>query len=219
MVRAYLGNTVLNKLFLGSTQINDTPFTSYVDYFTYLNAGYDISYVGTGSTWYDISGNNNDATLTNSPTYGTTGSIGFIEFGSTQNADLGQLLSDSDLATNFEMAAWVYIDSLPTSSRATILSRSGSYQLYVSSSGYLDFEVNDNGTTENFSDNGTFSQLLVPTGSWFCTQIGFNGATTTIELNDNTSVSTNLGIPTTGSAVTDKIGTDRDWETTSCRYK
>lgn len=37
----------------------------------YLDGGNIKSYAGSGTDWYDISGNGNDATLTNGPTYST----------------------------------------------------------------------------------------------------------------------------------------------------
>ena len=42
----------------------------------YLDANYTASYPGTGSTWFDLSGNGNNFTLYNSPTY-IKGAIGF----------------------------------------------------------------------------------------------------------------------------------------------
>lgn len=56
----------------------------------YLDAQNPRSYSGTGSTWYDISGNNNHATLYNSPTYGNgvftfNGSTQYVRTANTLN--------------------------------------------------------------------------------------------------------------------------------------
>ena len=47
-----------------------------------LDAANKKSYPGTGTTWQDLSGNGNDATLVNSPTFGTTNG-GRFEFDGT----------------------------------------------------------------------------------------------------------------------------------------
>jgi len=60
-----------------------------------LDSGNSSSYSGTGSTWYDISGNGNNATLFNSPTYSSSYS-GILQFDDTSleyatAPDLGDL--------------------------------------------------------------------------------------------------------------------------------
>ena len=45
----------------------------------WLDASNPASYSGSGTTWADISGNGNDQTLVNSPTY-TAGTPGYFEF-------------------------------------------------------------------------------------------------------------------------------------------
>lgn len=52
-----------------------------------LDAGDSSSYGGTGSTWNDISGNSRNATLSNSPTFTSSGSASYFTFnGSNQKA-------------------------------------------------------------------------------------------------------------------------------------
>lgn len=65
-----------------------------------LDAGKSTSYSGSGTTWYDISGNGNDGTLTNGPTYDSAnkGSIVFDGVNDyvaipSFNADSNQALS------------------------------------------------------------------------------------------------------------------------------
>lgn len=48
----------------------------------YLDSSNPLSYPGVGDTWFDLSGNNNDATLLNSPTFSSSFS-GVIEFDDT----------------------------------------------------------------------------------------------------------------------------------------
>ena len=44
----------------------------------YLDAANEKSYPGSGTTWYDLSGNGNDVTLINNPTYSTNNNGSFI---------------------------------------------------------------------------------------------------------------------------------------------
>lgn len=61
------------------------------DLVLHLDAGDTNSYSGTGTTWYDLSGNGNDATLINGPTY-SSDSGGFISFdGSNNYADISSI--------------------------------------------------------------------------------------------------------------------------------
>jgi hypothetical protein len=54
----------------------------------YLDAGNVLSYSGSGSTWTDLSGNSNTATLTDSPTYDSSNSGSLLFNGSTQWATI-----------------------------------------------------------------------------------------------------------------------------------
>ena len=73
-----LTNTVFGQNFTGGTQaktyLNTNGYwTSYSEYpsslLLYLDSGNSLSYAGTGSVWYDLTSNDNNADLFNSPTY------------------------------------------------------------------------------------------------------------------------------------------------------
>jgi hypothetical protein len=53
-----------------------------------LDAANLKSYPGTGTTWFDVSGNNNNGTLTNGPTYGTNNN-GVINFDGSNDMIVG----------------------------------------------------------------------------------------------------------------------------------
>jgi len=65
----------------------------------HLDAGVTSSYPGSGSTWYDITANNNDFTLTNSPTYSSANGGKFQFNGTNQYATGGPNLSTSNCTT------------------------------------------------------------------------------------------------------------------------
>jgi hypothetical protein len=72
-----------------------------------LDAGNRASYAGTGTTWYDLSGNNLNGTLINGPTYSGTGSSTIITTDGTD--DYIEVLDNSLLdfgANNFTVEFW-----------------------------------------------------------------------------------------------------------------
>ena len=76
------------------------------------DAGFVGSYPTTASTWYDISGNSNNGTLTNGPTYSSSNG-GTIVFDGTNDYVNGPGIS-SQLTGNITVEAWIYITSGPS---------------------------------------------------------------------------------------------------------
>ena len=67
-----------------------------------IDSGYVPSYPTTGSTWYDLSGNVNNGTLENSPTFSSSNNGYFTFNGTTQAATLTSL----NLQQNFTLDGW-----------------------------------------------------------------------------------------------------------------
>jgi hypothetical protein len=85
-----------------------------------LDAGNTKSYPGSGTTWTDLSGNGNNGTLTNGPTYSSDdgGSIvfdGVNDFGEAARSD------DFDFGTgNLTIESWVYITEYDAQATALV---------------------------------------------------------------------------------------------------
>jgi hypothetical protein len=122
-----------------------------------LDAGFDPSYPNTGSTWYDLSGNTRNGTLTNGPTFNSSnsGSIVFdgVDDYTSVNTTIGNAIS-SISTTSF----WLYRSTtFNTSNTAVGQFLFGSYTndsnrgiiYFASDSGYV----------------GTLGSLLVNGGS------------------------------------------------------
>jgi hypothetical protein len=107
-----------------------------------LDAAKKDSYPGTGTAWNDISGNRNNGTLTNGPTFNPANGGSIVLDGvddrvsRTENINTGQ---------SFTVNAWIYPTLLGTTRRAVIAS---SYN-YTSQNGWLF-------STAGFSINNTF---------------------------------------------------------------
>jgi hypothetical protein len=76
----------------------------------HLDAGNTSSYPGSGTTWTDLSGNNNHGTLINGPTYSSTNSGSIVLDGSNDYIDFGNSASLRAIGgtTNITVSAWVY---------------------------------------------------------------------------------------------------------------
>ena len=79
-----------------------------------LDAGSRASYVGTGTSWYDLSGNNNNSTLVGSPVFSGTNPLYYFSFDSnTKSATLPTSVLNNYSSGTIECS--VYITNLSTS--------------------------------------------------------------------------------------------------------
>lgn len=77
-----------------------------------LDAGNPRSYSGTGTSWFDVSGNGNTNTLTNGPTYSATNGGSFL-FDGVNDYDIGT--NTSSLYTGDMTAeAWIKLNATPS---------------------------------------------------------------------------------------------------------
>jgi hypothetical protein len=87
-----------------------------------LDAGDSSSYPGTGTTWTDLSGNANTGTLTNGPTYGGSGSGGYIDFDGTNDYVNIADASSINPTTGITFVTWFRMDS-PLTANQNIISK------------------------------------------------------------------------------------------------
>jgi len=74
-----------------------------------MDASNPRSYPGSGSVWYDVSGNSNNGTLYNTPTY-VSGSAGYISFNGTNQymqANIGTTSLNGDPSCTIEFVAQI----------------------------------------------------------------------------------------------------------------
>lgn len=112
------------------------------------DAGNSSSYGGTGSTWFDISGNGNTATAINSPAFVTTNGGAFSMNGTTQRFSM----TTNALAGNTTQQVWYKWDGI---NQLNALSGIGD----INSTGYA--MILDDGTT-NSTTPGNKVGIIVP---------------------------------------------------------
>lgn len=146
-----------------------------------LDAAKRDSYAGVGTAWNDISGNQNNGTLVNGPTF-NSGNGGSIVFdGVNDYVDCGNILSNP---SSFTLCTW-FKSSNTSQTNKGILGRWGGsstpntgYMLWIdvlTNPGRLALPINAaphlTGTTD------------IRTGAWFYLSGTFNGTTATIYVN------------------------------------
>ena len=139
-----------------------------------LDAANKRSYPGTGTTWTDLSGNNNNGTLTNGPTF-STDNMGYITFDGTN--DYLSLNSALNFSTSTGFTICMFLQK--------VNNQSGTGWNYFYSNGSPTVELGGYGQTGNsfvFKDNTVAnteigSQDIV--SSWSYIAFGTNASTRT----------------------------------------
>ncbi len=153
----------------------------------HLDASDRTSYQSTGTTWLDISGNNNTATLQNGPTYDVTfgGSIAFD--GSNDNVYINYAL-----LSTFSMEVWFKWTSSPASNYSRIISNSPSdnFEVGVDSSRRISYYPNGSGAWQDY--------IMTLTTGWNLISVTKTGTSITFYLNGSnayTGTITNVASP------------------------
>jgi hypothetical protein len=150
----------------------------------YLDAANPKSYPGSGTTWSDLSGNGNNGTLTNGPTFdsGNGGSIAFD--GSNDYVSETTGLSDSFWQGNWTACFWVNFDTLNTttgSSDKTLLqhgtstTRSGLHLTQRNSRIHFGLYADDLQATTVLSTGNWYNVVFTLNNSTFVKQNYLNG--------------------------------------------
>ena len=150
-----------------------------------LNAADKNSYPGTGTTWTDLSGNSNNGTLTNGPTF-NTGSGGSIVFDGVD--DYVTCGNNSSLQINQgTISAWVRTTS-PGSSFRGIITKQQNYGLFTNNGVLVTYDWG-NGQTRSTGINiadGTWKNVAMS----FTTNTGTPSNNTIIYLNGSAILTT-----------------------------
>jgi len=132
----------------------------------YYDAANVKSFPGAGTTWNDMSGNNNNGTMTNGPLWSAANN-GLISFDGTNDYVVAS--NSSTLNNNIGTVEFmIYINSFSNADWIVYGIGSGAYaQWYVRYfSSSLDFSVAGIGKTASYSFTGAALSTYFPTGSW-----------------------------------------------------
>ena len=94
-----------------------------------LDAANSSSYSGSGTTWYDISGNNNNATLVNAPTFTSSGDLSTFTFnGSTQYAEIPDSASIRPTSGVITVCCWFNAASAGSINGSILYNKENEYE-------------------------------------------------------------------------------------------
>ena len=128
-----------------------------------LDAGNSKSYAGSGTSWTDLSGNGNNGTLTNGPTFSSANKGSIVFDGSNDYIALSSNSSFNFSSNNFTIECWVKANSLTGVDKCLVEFRGSG----TASDGWVWF-INS-GNKMQIYDNGlkTQSTTVLSTGFWY----------------------------------------------------
>ena len=94
-----------------------------------LDANNSLSYKGSGNTWYDISGNGNNMTLINTPTY-VSSAISYFDFNGTNQYATGSGVTVPNSA--YTKSVWFWVDVYTDNNIVSGYNGTGGHFLYMS---------------------------------------------------------------------------------------
>lgn len=133
----------------------------------WLDANDPASYPGSGTTWTDLTGNGNDQTLVNSPTY-TAGTPSYFDFNGINQYSTGSTLV---LGPNtYTKMVWFQINA--PGDNNLVSSAGGGHYMYFASSSTL-WAGNANVPPYNIPGTSFGSTTSFSTGTWYCATVVF----------------------------------------------
>ena len=170
----------------------------------YIDAANTRSYPGSGTTWYDLSGNNRNIILYNTPTFASTNQ-GSLDF-DAGSSEFGTFTSPSDLSV-FTCEAWFKVNTTPLSTTVQAIIT----QSFPGANTRINYSLGFNGANNTGAYdgkinggfwNGTWRLTagFTPTvGVWYHTAVTYDGSTI-IQYQNGVSQSTlNYAATPTGS--------------------
>jgi hypothetical protein len=162
-----------------------------------LDAAKVASYPGTGTSWNDISGNNNNGTLINGPTFSGIGKQASIVFdGVDDYTDCGNN-SVLNFTTNFTIGAWINANSVQASIDSGVLGKITSYDGYQ---GYMLWFTSSKNIALYIRGNSLASTFSLSSNTWYYVVGTYNGTTSSLYINGVLNSSTNLSISANATA-------------------
>jgi hypothetical protein len=174
-----------------------------------LDAAKKDSYPGSGTLWRDVSGNGNNGTLINGPTFNSNNGGSIVFDGVNDSASLGAILNYT--SENFSFNYWVYFNSLTTNvlNQGPIVFWKGSYQIngyydQIRTSGEVVFVTNQSGV-EQITQTTTNTII---SNSWYNICYTRNSSSVRIYINgiDSNSISATHINPTSAPSNNFQLG-------------
>ena len=172
-----------------------------------LDAGNSKSYPGSGTVWTDLSGRNNNGTLTNGPTFDASNAGSIVFDGVNDYVSLASL----DLSgTQMSVCCSIKPITLGSGSNVNVILRKGegnpnNYQFMLGDS-KICFILNQ----DDF--NGRISSTTLQTGKWYHAAVSYNAGSVAVYLNGDvdgtSSIASTIGNDSRNTYIGSRNGGD-----------
>ena len=180
----YLINTYTTDLTTGLVQfelLTDERIRPEKGIVLNLDAGNPLSYPGTGTIWTDLSGNNNNGTLVNNPTFDPANGGSIVFDGTNDYVNCGNA-SNLKFTNNFTINMWLKFNSLLGIQAIISNNENGGYGIFANSgSNRLETLYWINGSYRKAGED----MANYNTSSWFNISVTFNGSNVLFYRNGN----------------------------------
>jgi hypothetical protein len=141
----------------------------------YLDASDSVSYNGTGATWYDISGNQNNMTLQNGPVYVSNGQASYFSFDATN--DSASFVLNNTLSSTATLIIWLRKNTTNSTRLITLGNATDDWHTYGNQGYYSIFKSSRINTGQGIGGQGVNlnSSILLDHMMAFSSSIGTNG--------------------------------------------
>jgi hypothetical protein len=163
-----------------------------------LDAGNSVSYPGTGTTWFDLSGNGNNGTLVNGVGYSASNFGSLVFDGIDDRATISGSNSSLNSATALTMISWVNPIQLKSGWQGVFLRQTvGVYELWIFDN-KLRYGLNTGSGTGRASGN-----ISLVNNNWYMLSWTYDGSTVRLYVNaiPDSTFSRTGSIPTSTSTI------------------
>jgi hypothetical protein len=129
----------------------------------WLDAGQTASYPGSGTTWTDLSGNGNNGTLVNAPTFSSIVGGGTLIFNGTNQYVTSAFATTSGQAVTY--CGWLYSTETTATYRNFVDSVTANPMIWWNTSGQIEFDTAAYTTTTVYRNQWVHVVLSKPAGS------------------------------------------------------
>jgi hypothetical protein len=134
-----------------------------------LNAGNPASYPGSGTTWYDISGNGSNMTLVNTPTY-VSGAVSYFDFNGTTQFATGTGVTVP--TTAYTKSVWFWVDAYVANNIVSGYNNVGGHFLYMGNSTKILVGHHNQNPPNAFNTYQSTAEISLNT--WYNVTVTFN---------------------------------------------
>lgn len=174
----------------------------------YLDAGNSKSYPGTGSTWFDLSGNSNSGILTNGPIYNTSNRGVFDLDGTNDYIIVNKTISNFGITSDATLLFWAKITLL---SRWTGVVGFNSTSGFSSTAANFSLDLNPSNNLRVWKNNTViFGGTIITNNTWNLFTITSSSSGFNFYFNNNLIISNST---TTGNIVsTNNLVIGDNWD-------